>query len=62
MNEFAPYVMQAPALKRRTRQRFTEFDYRSDITSNLNVGQSLSTGLLMQQGVIISEFILQATK
>ncbi len=27
MNEFAPYAMQAPPLKRRTRQRFTEFDY-----------------------------------
>ncbi len=27
MNEFAPYVMEAPPLKRRTRQRFTEFNY-----------------------------------
>ncbi len=27
MNEFKPYAMQAPPLKRRTRQRFTEFDY-----------------------------------
>ena len=27
MNEFAPYVMQGPPLKRRTCQRFTEFDY-----------------------------------
>ncbi len=27
MNEFAPYAMQAPPLKRCTRQRFTEFDY-----------------------------------
>ena len=25
MNEFAPFAMQAPPLKRRTRQRFTEF-------------------------------------
>ena len=29
MNEFAPYAMQAPPFKRRTRQRFTEIDYRS---------------------------------
>ena len=27
MNEFLPYAMQAPPLKRRTRQKFTEFDY-----------------------------------
>ena len=27
MNEFAPYAMQAPPFKRRTRQRFIEFDY-----------------------------------
>ncbi len=27
MNEFAPYAMQAQPLKRRTHQRFTEFDY-----------------------------------
>ena len=27
MNEFAPYAIQAPPLKRRTRQRFTEIDY-----------------------------------
>ena len=27
MNEFAPYAMQAPLLKRRTHQRFTEVDY-----------------------------------
>ncbi len=30
-NELAPYMMQASPLKRRTRQRFTEFDY-SDVT------------------------------
>ena len=27
MNGFAPYAMQAPPLKRRTRKRFTEIDY-----------------------------------
>ena len=27
MNEFGPYAMQAPPLKRHTRQRFIEFDY-----------------------------------
>ncbi len=36
MNEFAPYGMQAPPLKRHTRQRFTEFDYgiKSDVLVN----------------------------
>ncbi len=29
INEFAPYAMQAPPLKRRTRQRFTEIDCSS---------------------------------
>ncbi len=29
MNEFVLYAMQAPPLKRRTRQRFTEFDYNT---------------------------------
>ena len=28
LNEFAPYTMQAPPLKRPTQQRFTEFDYK----------------------------------
>ncbi len=31
MNEFAPYAMQVLPLNRRTRQRFTEFDY-SEVT------------------------------
>ncbi len=31
MNEIAPYAMQAPPLKRRTRQRFTEFDYSVNV-------------------------------
>ena len=33
MNEFVPYTMQAPPLKRRTRQRFTEFDYSAKYTN-----------------------------
>ena len=31
MNEFGPYAMQAPSLKRRTHQRFTEFNYNVNI-------------------------------
>ena len=30
MNEFAAYTIQALPLKRRTRQRFTEFDYNDE--------------------------------
>ena len=35
MNEFAPYAMQASPLKRRTRQRFTEFDYIRNTYRNI---------------------------
>ncbi len=35
MNDFVPYAIQAPPLKRHTRQRFTEFDYSfSFVTQN----------------------------
>ena len=35
MNEFAPYAMQAPPLKRRTRQRFTEIDNSSNFVYDI---------------------------
>ncbi len=31
MNKFAPYAMQAPPLKRRTHQWFTEFDFSTEL-------------------------------
>ncbi len=31
MNEFALYAMQAPPLRRRTHQRFTEIDYSTQV-------------------------------
>ncbi len=34
MNEFAPYAMQAPPLKRRTRQRFTWLLYTEESDTN----------------------------
>ncbi len=58
MNEFASYAMQAPLLKRRTRQRFTESDYilyyifvySVDFGSQIFRGQCRSSTLLESTG------------